>query len=143
MSEHDLIHNIYLQAKALGACDLITGDETLSEILELFLSPQGSEFCMKHRFPSTRVMRSFKPFDLERHGIYIDAGDITLYDPVRVAIIGRTSAKIYCSQTILHRIFLYRGASAVIQAGGWSVTRVRAERGCKTIQVITDNAIIT
>lgn len=143
MSEHDLIHNIYLQAKALGACDLITGDETLSELLNLFLSPQGSEFCMKHRFPSTRVMREFKTFGLESNGIYIDAGEITLYDPERVAIIGHTSAKIYCSKTSLHRIFLYRGASAVIKADGWSVTRVHAERGCKTIQVVTDNAIIT
>lgn len=143
MNEHDLIHNIYRQAKALGACDLITGEETIDGILDLFLTPQGAEFCRNNHFPSTSTMRAFKPFNLESHCIYLDAGEITLYNPERVALIGHTSATIYCSEMRLHRVFLYRGASAVINGEGWTVTRVHSEKGCRIITHIKDNAIIT
>ena len=143
MSEYELIANIHKQAKALGACDLFTGHETIEEVVSLFLSPQGSEFCRKYHFPSTKTMREFKPYDIERYGVYIDAGDITLYNPERVALIGRTSATIYCTEMRLHRVFMYRGASAVINGEGWTVTRVHSERGCRIITNIKDNAIIT
>lgn len=143
MNEHDLIYNIFKQAKALGACDLITGEETIEGLLDLFLTPQGAEFCRNNHFPSTATMRQFKPYDLERRGIYLDAGEVTLYDPERVALIGHTSATIYCSEMRLHRIFLYRGASAVINADGWTVTRVHLEKGCRIITNTKDNAIVT
>lgn len=143
MNEHDLIYNIYSQAKALGACDLFTGDETLEGLLDLFMTPQGAEFCRNNHFPSIKTMREFKPFNLERHGIYLDAGEITLYDPERIALIGRTTATIYCSKMRLHRVFLYKGASAVINAEGWTVTRVHVESGCRVISNVKDNAIVS
>lgn len=143
MSIDELIHNIYLQARDLGACDKITGNETLPELIDLFLSPQGGEFCMEHHFPSTATLREFKRYGVGQYGVYIDVGEITIYDPTTVAFIGRTTAKVYCHSMNLHRVLLYRGASASITAEGWTVTRVHSERGCRLITDVRDHAIIT
>lgn len=143
MTEQELIQKIYEQAQDLGACDLFKGNEGIAELMRLFLTPQGVEFCMKNHFPSLRTMRMFKQYDVEQYNIYVDAGEVVIYDPEYVALVGRTTAKIYVTTNKpLHHVFLYRGAGAVIDAEGWSVTKVKAERGCKSIANVRDNAIV-
>lgn len=143
MTERELIQKIYEQAQSIGACSLFKGDETLEELIRLFLSPQGVEFCHKNSFPSLRTLRAFKAFDVEKYGVYIDAGDIAIYDPDSVALIGHTVATVDCtSRNTLHHLFLYRGAGVVINAYGWSVTKVRSDKGCRIIKNINDNAIV-
>lgn len=36
---------IFQKASALGVCSRFKGSETLGELVELFFSPQGVEFC--------------------------------------------------------------------------------------------------
>ena len=40
------------KARALGACRKTDGVTTLDDLLNLFRSPQGLEFCLRHHFPS-------------------------------------------------------------------------------------------
>lgn len=138
-----LIRQIYAQAKLLGACSLFTGRErTVEDIITLFTSPQGIEFCKKYHFPSMTVFRMFKTHNVEKYGIYIDAGAITLKNPENVVLIGHTSATVFCDKLTRHEITLFRGARAIVNASKWAVVHMRAEQGCCFIKNTSDNAII-
>lgn len=130
-------------ASKLEACDMFKGNEELAAIVRLFTSPQGIEFCLAAKFPTLPTLRLFKRFGVDKFGVYIDAGNITLDNPRRAVLIGRTTARVnYTENNPLHNITLLRGASAVINAGGWAVVGVTAERGCKVIKNITGNAVV-
>ena len=139
----ELIKQIYAQARLLNACDLFTGKErTLDDIVALFSSPQGLEFCIKNNFPNIATFRRFKPYKVERFGIYIDSGAITLKNPKRAILIGRTSATVHCDTLEKHDIFLLHGAKAVVNASKWSVVFTKAGTGCSLIRNTSENAII-
>lgn len=143
METDAIIKQIYAQARHLGCCDLFKGTEDFEALVRLFLSPQGIEFCMKNHFPSLATLRYFKRFDLESRGIYIDAGTITLHNPDRVYLAGRTSATINCdSLKSRNCITLLRGSKAVINASGWAVAFVKTEAGSTCIKNAQDNALI-
>ena len=138
----DIIKQIFAQATQIGGCDKFKGSEDLQAIIQLFKSPQGLEFCIKNHFPRISTMRLFKPYKVERYGIYIDAGEITLSNPGTVVLIGNTHAIINCSTSkARNEIVLMHGATALINASGWSVSFVKVERG-SYIKNIKDNAII-
>ena len=139
----EVIRQIYTQAKLLGACPLFKGTEqTVEDIVRLFQTPQGIEFCMKNHFPNMATLRLFKAHGVEKYGIYIDAGAITLKDPSRAIFIGRTSATVFCTKTERHDIILYHGAKAIVNATKWAVARVQVEQGCSVIRNTSGNAII-
>ena len=138
-----IIQKIYEQARLLGACPLFTGREkTLEDIIALFTSPQGMEFCITHHFPNMATFRLFKPYNVERFGIYIDAGAITLKNPDRAVLIGRTSATVYCDTLATHEITLLHGAKAVVNASRWAVAKTTVEAGCSIIRNTSENAVI-
>lgn len=139
----EVIRQIYTQAKLLGACPLFKGTEkTVADIVRLFQTPKGIEFCMNNHFPNMATFRLFKPHGVERYGIYIDAGAITLKNPSRAILIGRTAATVFCDKTERHDIILLHGAKAIVQASKWAVARVQSEQGCCVIKHTSDNAII-
>ena len=72
----NIIKQIFAQAKQLDCCDKFKGTEDLQGIINLFKSPQGLEFCIKNHFPRISTLRLFRPYKVERYGIYIDAGEI-------------------------------------------------------------------
>lgn len=140
----ELINKIYKQAKHLNACDKFSGTEsTLDEIVELFKSPQGVEFCLKNYFPNTQTLRLFKQYDTAKYDIYIDAGNITLNNPRKAIIIGHTTATINCSGTDeRHEIVAMRGAKVIINARDWAVVFCNGDKGCSWIKNTWNNAII-
>lgn len=137
-----IIKQIYEQARLLNACDLFKGTEDLQAIIRLFCSPQGIEFCMKNHFPNTATFRLFKQYNLEKHGIYIDAWNITLNNPTQAILIGRTSATVNCTTTERHEVILLHGAKAVVNASRWAVAFTKVEGGCSIIKNTSENAII-
>lgn len=140
--EH-IIKQIYRQARLLGACHLFTGKErTLEDIVRLFTTPQGIEFCAGKHFPNMATFRLFKPHNVERFGIYIDAGTITLNNPERAIVIGRTSAIINCDTLASHEVILLHGAKAVVNASGWAVCVTTVETGCHIIRNVSENAVV-
>lgn len=138
-----LIKQIYARARLLNACDLFTGNErTLDDIVRLFSSVQGLEFCIKNHFPNVATFRQFKKYKVERFGIYIDAGTITLNNPKKAILIGRTSATINCDVLARHEVYLLHGAKAVVNASKWAVVATTVEQGCNIIRNTSDNAIV-
>lgn len=140
-----IIRQIYEQAKIVGACDKFTGKErTLAQLVELFTSPQGLEFCIKHKFPNIATYRIFKPYDeqLRERGIYIDAGAITLKNPRRAVLIGRTSATVTFDELKHHEVVVLQGAKCVVGAWRWAVVRVQKDSESEVIKSAYNNAII-
>lgn len=130
-------------AEKYRKCTMFKGTEDVQGVLRLFSTTQGIEFCMGYHFPNLATMRLFKPYIVpERHGIYLDAGAVTINDPSRVILIGRTTATVNCSKLDRHEVILMHGAKAVINASEWAVVFVKAEQGCTVIRSTTDNAMI-
>ena len=134
-------HNTDMAHK-LAICEMFKGTETLPELAELFTSPQGLEFCLAAGFPNLATLRIFKRHNPQRFGVYIDAGEITLHNPQRAILIGKTHATIKCDTCENHLIVTMHGASATVLASGWAVVATKAGHGTNITRRTTDNAII-
>ena len=138
-----IIQQIYKQARLLGACKLFTGNErTLEDIVRLFITPQGIEFCSEHDFPNMETFRKFIPYNVERFGIYIDAGTITLHNPERAILIGNTAATINNDTLEAHEIILLHGAKVIVNASEWAVCKTTIGRGGDIVCNTSGNAVI-
>lgn len=115
-------------ARKLDLCEIFTGEETLPQLVELIFSPQGREFMLANQFPNIATFRKFKPYEPEKLGVYIDAGSITINEPGKIFLIGKTTAEIYCRKTTANEIILMHGASAKVYASGYSVVHVESDR---------------
>lgn len=139
----DILRPIHLQARLLGACSKFTGKESLQQLVALFKSPQGIEFCMKTHFPNMSTLRIFKAYGVERYGVHIDSGSIVLDNPEYVVLCGRTTATIHCYDSkVLHHIVLLHGAKAIVDASDWAVVKTDVEQGCSIIRNTSENAVI-
>lgn len=138
----NLISQIHEQAGRLGQCGKFSGNEDLNQIIDLFTSPQGVEFCLAHHFPALNTLAMFKPFDVHEKGVFINFGGLTISDRHRVVLIGRTSATINCNENVRYEILLMHGAKAVINANNWAVVSVKADKGCEVIKNASGNAVI-
>lgn len=133
------LHNL---AEKYRKCNMFKGTEDLQDIIRLYTSAQGLEFCMRYHFPNLATLRLFKKYNVEKYDIYIDAGAITLENPTRAILIGRTSATINCDTLKKHEVVLLHGANAIVNASKWSVVFVKAEQGCTFIKNPSENALI-
>lgn len=117
------IRELYAQAQSFGVCDKFTGAETTAQLLDLFMSPQGIEFCAKNHWPTLAQIREFKGPQAEQVGLYIDAGDIVLHNSESVVLIGNTHATFtFCDHAEMrHKIVVMHGAEAYVNACGWAV----------------------
>ena len=98
---------------------------------------------MRYHFPNLSTLRTIKRERPERCGIYIDAGNITLYEPKeKVLLIGRTTAVVNCSEMRRYNIVCLHRSKAVVNASKWAVVRVEAENGATVVRNISDNAVI-
>lgn len=133
-------HNL---AEAFRRCSMFRGNEGVGELAELFKSPQGLEFCLKHHFPSIGTLRLFKGDNPEQYGIYIDSGAVTLDDPDgQILLIGRTMATVNCTSLKRYGIACMHGAKAVVNASGWAVVHVESDRDRSVIRNASEHAII-
>lgn len=134
------LHNV---AEKYRKCNMFKGTErSIEELAAVFTSRQGLEFCIRYHFPNIATFRLFKGLGVEKYGIYIDAGVITLKNPARAILIGRTSATVNCDECKQHEIVLLHGARAVVNASKWAVASVTASVGCSFIKNTSENAII-
>ena len=97
---------------------------------------------MKHHFPNIATIRQFKQYGVDKYGIYIDAGVITLTNPEKVVLIGRTSATLNFDNKGQHNVVFMQGAKGIVNASKWAVVRVEAGQGCNVIKNVFNNAII-
>lgn len=137
--EQRSLHHV---AERFRQCTMFKGTEDLEGLVKLFTSTQGMEFCLRYNFPNLATFRQFKPFNVERLGVYIDAGAIVLKNPKRAVLIGRTSATISCNALERTEIYVFQGASVTVNASGWAVVSVQGVKGARVIKNVTDNAVI-
>ncbi len=138
----NLIKQIRRQADLLGQCGLMTGQEDMDALVELFTSPRGAEFCLAHNFPSLATLAAFKPHGAHERGVFINFGGLAVSGRRKVVLVGRTSATVNCDETARYEIMLLHGAKCVVNASGWAVVSVQAGRGCQVIKNASGNAII-
>lgn len=129
-------------AQKLRVCTMFHGDETLEELVELLFTPQGIEFMSSFNFPTLSIFRQFKKYDTQRLGVFIDAGEITLEEVQRVLLIGNTTATLKYSQTRAINVCALHGATAMIDAAGYSVVKVDADRRSKVHTTVKDHAFV-
>lgn len=129
-------------AQKLKVCTMFHGDETLEELVELLFSPQGVEFISRFSFPTLSIFRQFKKYDTQKLGVYIDAGEITLEEEHRVLLVGKTTATLKYSQTHENLVCALHGATALIEAAGYSVVHVEIDRNSKAREIIKDHAFV-
>ena len=135
--------NLTNLAKAYGSCSIFKGNETLEELAELFKNPKAVEFCIKFHFPSPKVLRAFKGDEPERFGIYIDAGEIAIDEPMgKIIIVGSTKATVECSSLRRYEIVCLHGAIAEVNASGFSVVRIEADKASGFTTNKKDYAIV-
>lgn len=135
--------DIYKAAKRHGyVCPRFQGTESPEQLMRLFLTPQGIEFCQKYNFPDIDTLRTFRGLEAARHGIYIDAGRIALRNAEQVALIGDTVAELrYDDPKKRHEVILMHGAKAHVIATGWAVVAV-TNNGCEITTETRDRAKI-
>lgn len=129
-------------ARKLSECHMFKGTESLSEMIDLMFSAQGSEFLTTFGFPDLATFRKFIKYQPERLGVFIDKGEIALSQEKNIFVVGNTTARIKCSETALYRIMLMHGASAVIEASGYSVVSVKSDDESEVSIIESDNCKI-
>lgn len=119
---NELTKDIYRKFRKMSQCELFKGTENQDELIRLFLSIQGIEFCTENNFPDLETFRMFK--DTERYNIYIDK-DVTLSNVAKVVLIGNTNAVLnYDDPDKRHEVILMHGAKATIKTSGYAVVFV-------------------
>lgn len=133
---------IYNQAQKKGACPLLKGTENTDELISLFFTPQGIEFCTKHNFPTMEILSRFKGAYAADRGIYVDT-PVRLKNPARIALFGKkTIASIkYDDNTKRHEVIVMYGAKVKIEASGYAVVFV-TNCGGDVEAIAKDNAVI-
>ena len=128
------------RGKSELADPMFKGTETLEEMISLMFSAQGSEFLTRFGFPSLETFRKFIKYHPEKMGVWIDKGKIALSGEKNIFVVGNTTAVIKCDQTALYRIILMHGASAEIEASGYSVIKIEKD-GVSSYNIkVSDNA---
>lgn len=129
-------------ARKIHVCSMFHGDETLEELADLVFTPQGREFMTNFDFPTLAIFRQFKKYDTQKLGVYIDAGEIVLEEAQRVLLIGKTKAVLKYSQTRANTVVVLHGATALIEASGFSVVSVEIDKHSKSRSILKDHAVV-
>lgn len=133
----------YLEAaQKIAACRMFKGTEDIPAIAAIFTSVQGLEFCVANNFPNLATFRLFRKVKPEQYSVYIDAGEITLKNPEKAILIGRTNATIKCDDNTRHNVVTMHGATATIIASKWAVVRAVSAVGSSIVRRTQDHAII-
>ncbi|MEG1289746.1 MAG: hypothetical protein RSE25_05900 [Bacteroidales bacterium] len=134
--------SLFNMAEKYRECNMLKGTEDIEQIVRLFFSLQGVEFCQKYNFPNIQTLRKFKPYDVERFGVFIDAGRISLNNVRKVILIGDTDAAITCGNNWRYEVIMMHGAKAEITALGWAVVAIENKGGNKVKVTAKDRAKI-
>lgn len=132
--------SLFNMAEKYRVCEMFKGTETEEEVLALFTTPQGIEFCTKHSFPAIEMCRKFKGEAAEKLGIFVES-DVHVENLPIVILVGKCHAELeYNDPDKRHQVILMHGASASIKASNWAVVFVNnASDGSVEIEA-TDNA---
>lgn len=139
----DIVKKLYKAARPFGPCGMFRGTESFRELMELFLSPQGIEFCMENDFPPAGYLQAVREAGASEMGIHIDEGKGTARNARIIALVGDTDFELfYDTLEYACKVVLMKGARCTIHASGYSVVSVSAQPGCEVFKDISDRAIV-
>jgi hypothetical protein len=133
---------IYREANKAGQCGFLKGTEKTDDLIRLFFTAKGKEFCTTHNVPSLDAFLRFRGLQAARGGFYIET-PVKAKNLSRVALIGsNTVAELeYDNTDTNYNVVLMHGAKARITASNWAVVFVTNAGG--EVEVIQkDNAKI-
>lgn len=136
-----MIHDVINKAQKKGACKKIDKPKNMEELVKLFFSPQGIEFCEDNNFPDLNTFRGVKNEVLE-FGIFVDEKQIKRSNDKTVALIGNTQGELkFDKNNYVNTVILMHGASAKITASKYTVLKIVNIGDCK-VEIEKDNTVI-
>ncbi len=138
-----IIKDIYKEAVKLDACDKFTGKENYKDIVDLMLSEQGIEFCLKNSFPKVEVFRKFEKYNPQNDGVFIDVGSAELENIPTVFLVGNTNAVLrFNNLDTNYRVVLMHGATATIIATNYAVVALYGATEENVKIEVSNNAMV-
>lgn len=130
-SNTDPLQRAIHRCKILGACEALHEGATLEEVCALIHAPQGREFLLKGE-PTPALWQAAKKVyggEFARRKIFIDAGDVFMPSKGGSFVaVGATTLHAQPSSCELYRYTLLHGARAIVNASGWAVVNVAADK---------------
>lgn len=117
----------FRMARKLSECNLFTGSETFSELVDLMFTPQGTEAILTYEFLTHELFKQFKAYEPENLGVFIDSNIITLSDPKRTFLVGNTTAKIEMRGDAVAKIVLMHGAHAEVEVHDYAIAHIEKD----------------
>lgn len=120
----DELDKIIGKAKKYGACEKINDIKSWKDLVDVFFLPYGLEFLMNTGYPGMDDFRRNKA-RIATRGIFVDAGDISLSNNMKVGLVGKTTATLkYSGADSLNTIVVMDGAIVNIDASKYAVIKV-------------------
>lgn len=115
------VHNIVQTVQELEHCNKLKEINSWSKLFKALFTHRGTQFCLKYKFPTLELLR-LAGNDLSRHGVFTDAGKLTLHNCRRVILAGNTEAVIYISNNDSPtEIMVMHGAKAIVYTMAYPV----------------------
>lgn len=132
--------SLFNMAEKYRVCSMLNGTESVEEVLKLFVTPQGIEFCTKHSFPAIEMCRRFKGPVAESLGVFVEQ-NVSARNLPMVYLIGKCHAELeYDENSTGHQVILMHGATAHITASKWAVVYVNTDGGGEATVEVADHA---
>ena len=136
-----IINEIHSKARQFKSCLLFNGKESFDELIELLMSAQGLEFCLKNNFPELNYFEQFDRLELAKKGVYVNAGIVEISNVENVLLVGNTEAKlIYNNTDVAYKISVLHGATASVHASNYAV--VFTNGAAENFEIFTSNNAI-
>lgn len=137
-----IVEKIKQEARMLGACPKVQEVRTQYDLIDLLFTPQGTEFCKEHAFPSRELIEQLSgdPRVLHRQEetFYLNAPYRAVVDTEREHVIR------YDNPAHKYKLLLYHGAKVRIEVADYVIVEVVeiGEGNRLTIDKEGDNAMI-
>lgn len=115
-----------IKNKALecGACRLIEETSSIADLVALMRTPQGREFCKKHRFPTLDILREYKDA-LADMGVFVDAGIIDVANADNLIVAGDTLARVRYDKTDKpYHVIVMADAKVIVNACDYATCEI-------------------
>ena len=131
------INDIKKSALALGACNKVESIKSVSDAVDLLMTPQGREFAIKSGYPTLPVWEANEMEAVATGKVLINAGLVVSSDP-DIVVVGSSTVKYLAdSPDYLHHVIAMHGAKVIVDARNYAVVSVTAIDA--TVEVSNDS----
>jgi len=114
-------------AKQINVCqeyaELIPLAKSAEELLEMYVSPKGIEFCLANNFPSNEDLVRLAGDTLNALGVYVDQS-VKLSERPFLVLLGKSHATVKNNGYSVNQLFVKHQSSAWISATDQSFTLI-------------------